>query len=63
MTTNLLPPPTTGSDRPRPDNDERQLEVPSTRTDADPASTADSTMDDPAVDEREWYPPPGAPCM
>jgi hypothetical protein len=63
MTTNLLSPPTTGSDRPRPENDEGQPEVPPTRVDADPAGIADSTMGDPAIDEREWYPPPDSPCM
>jgi hypothetical protein len=62
MTTNLLPQPTVGNDRP--ENDEHlALEAPTARADTDPAGVADPPTDDPAIDEREWYPPPGTPCM
>jgi hypothetical protein len=64
MDIDLLPQPTVASDHPGPEHDGRPaLQASTARVGTDQAGMADPVMGDSPVDEREWYPPPGSPCM
>jgi hypothetical protein len=63
MDTNLLPQYPARSDHAGRDNDHLALETPTARVDTEPASEPDAAADGSAMDEPEWYPPPGTPCM
>jgi len=64
MNTDLLPQPTGASDHPGPEHDGHPaLQALTARVDTDQADVPDPATDDSAIDEREWYPPPGTPCM
>jgi hypothetical protein len=57
MAINLLPREPAAPDDAETQDDPLARVTPAALTDADPAA------DDRAIEEREWYPPPDAPCM
>ena len=63
MNTRLLPRHPVNSDQPGREYDALALETPTAPADTQPAGEAGPAVDDSAPDEREWYPPPHAPCM
>jgi len=63
MNIRLLPGHPVDSDHTGREYDHLALEPPAAPVDTEQAGVAGPAVDDSAVDEPEWYPPPHAPCM